>query len=221
VPVCSTGSELAPGNPSVIRIDPLYAASLLPPGWAWLLQYIPFLEPFTLDMGEFCSLEPPADPGLDVSDLFNLISGNKYDLGKIARAKLVQLVWILVWYRYCRCINLAPPTPYTDPTPPADLPVVNPPNVVSPGGGGTPCLSITRDFLLTNPSGALSDSVAVQWPAGAHHVRMSVSGVTDDWAPLLSVISCPTSTPALTAYVGRWTQSIHNGLMYYATTGAS
>lgn len=211
MPVCPTGSELAPGNPTTIRVDPLFAGSVISPSMAWLRPYLPFMQPIVLQMDEFCALEPPADPGLDLSDLFNLIRPDNYNLAFIAGQKLAQLVHIFLWYRWCRCIDLSVPTPFDEPTAPSPLPVLNPPSYVSPSAGG----SCRTDIVSIHNSGAGTDEytpVNYTPPVGATSVRVTI--VIN--APGLdnvrtNVIYNSVGDHTVTGYYMRLSRAQHNG----------
>lgn len=171
MPVCATGSERQPGTPATITIDPLYAGSLLPPSLSWLLPFLPFMQPFTLDLDAFCDLEPPADPDITTADLIALLPGGSWNLASLAGYKLAQLVHIFAWYRFCRCIDLAAPDPFTPPDAPDDIPVINPPGYVAPypAGGGICRTDILH--LYTAAGGIGQSPLGVQVPPGATGYR--------------------------------------------------
>jgi len=204
MPVCDAGSELQPNLPEVVYIDPIYAGSFLTPETEWLRPFLPFLRPFTLDMAAFCALDPPADVEFTDADLIGLIGGGGFSIAVLAGEKLAQLVHILIWYKWCRCIDFVAPDPYVPPDPPAGLPNINPPGYVAPPGAGA-----CRTDVFTFPPQAVSvvtNSAVRTPPVGATGVRITVQGHTSDWISLVNVIYNNDNNYTVDGYIERFTQ---------------
>lgn len=205
MPVCSTGSELSPGRPTVIYVDPQYAASLLTPALSWLAPYMPWMPPFTLNMSDFCELEPPANITITTEDLLGLIGGGSFSVALLAGEKIAQLVHILLWYAFCRCIDQAAPTAPTYPTAPTPLPIVNPPGIVALPGGA-PCR--TDVFHFDGPaSSSIQTAVGQTPPAGTTGVQITITGATTDWDTLIDIIYNSAGDHSITGYIERFTQA--------------
>lgn len=180
MPVCPDGSERQAGVPTVVTIDPLYAGSFMPPELAWVLPYLPFMQPFTLNLDDFCALGPPADPELTDADLINLMPPSLFTAVELAAYKLTQLVHIFAWYRFCRCSDGSTPDPAPTIDVPSPLPILNPPGQTSAPTG--PCRTdvVTVDF----PGGSESQTyypgcvstpcAALVVPTGANRLRATV-----------------------------------------------
>lgn len=211
MPVCPAGSERQPQAPHSIRIDPLFAASLIPPSVAWLLPYLPFMQPFTLDLDNFCSLDPPADPGITGSDLVELVlgftggaSGAAVSLAVLAGAKVAQLVHVYAWYQLCRCSTAVAPTPFSTPTAPTNPPAINPPGYVQPGDGSGVCRTDNIHLATLDPT-----TVTAPWitpPAGATGYVIRASGHTTDAISLCNVMQYAADHATFTRYIARFSQ---------------
>lgn len=217
MPVCSTGSELQPGSPEEITLTTQFMASLLPASLSWLLPYIPYVQVFSVNLVDFCDLEPPADPGLTVEDLINLIKPNNYQLAFLAGQKLAQIVHVYLWYRFCRCIDLDPPTPFTAPSALTPLPALNPPGVVSPGLGGTPCRTDIVELATTEQLFGLS-ALNTQVPTGATSVLITADLSTVNTNVQLATRFSATSGGTITSEAARILRAPANGA--YSQAGA-
>lgn len=181
MPVCDAGSERQSGTPVTVTIDPLYMAGLLPAGTEWLRPYIPFLQPITINLDDFCALDPPEDPDLTAADLIALVPPSNFNLVELAAFKLTQLLHIFAWYRFCRCSDGTTPDPFTPPSAPAGAPIINPPGQTYVPAGACRVDVVTVNFLGGSESQAYgpvcttSSCTAFVAPTGATSVRVTVA----------------------------------------------
>jgi hypothetical protein len=138
---CATGSRRKAGAFRYIHVDPAYMESILPPPLAWLKPFLPFVPPFDIDTNDLCSFGPPEFTFADAASLFALLKGGPPDPRRIAIAFIIQVASVLLWQSQCEC-NPPEPTPPigTAPGAPVDVPVINPPSVVTGPGGDVACL---------------------------------------------------------------------------------
>jgi hypothetical protein len=114
---------------------------------AWLSPWIGYMTGvITLDVPTYCSINPPADPGLTGADLLGLITLGPGPLTQGAVDKMTQLIERVAWPTFCKCDAGGTPT-ITSPTQPTDLPSVNP-----PGQTGYPPTTPCRSTAIFYPS---------------------------------------------------------------------
>lgn len=110
----------------------------------WLFDFASYLAPQQIDPAQFCSVDPPADPGITALDLAQLLMvGSIQQLP--AALKVAQLFRRYLWYEICQCDSGPQPTPPAAPTEPAGAPNVNPP--VAPPVQVAGCADITRTLV--------------------------------------------------------------------------
>lgn len=111
-------------------ITSLFLAAKLDPQLSWLEKYIAASASIAnIHLPDFCTIDPPADPGLSGTDLIAiLVLGNSNpDPGPMQR--LAQLIERGLWNALCQCTSGGPPTVTVPTTPPSGAPDVNPPAV--------------------------------------------------------------------------------------------
>lgn len=148
MPVCTLGSQPRPAVPATLVIDPRRTVSTFTPGLEWINPFLPFLPTIVIDTPTFCAIDPPGDPGIDATDLLDLLSPTTIGLAALAAVKIEQLIRNYVWYSLCECTSTSTPAAPTAPTAPAGTPVLNPPRYFPLPGAG-PCL--VRETGLFNP----------------------------------------------------------------------
>jgi hypothetical protein len=162
---CATGSQRKPGSFRFIHVDPPFIETILPPPLAWLKPFLPFVKPFDIDTDQLCALGPPDWPAFDALQLAALLSGNPYAEAAAAGASVIQLVANILWQLQCQC---TPPevTPPLNPAPgaPVDVPVINPPSIVTQPNDGIACLV---DYPVSYTSPALGV------PTGGDYAQIS------------------------------------------------
>lgn len=163
--ICASGaSEPKVGVPLTIVVGTAFLVSILAPELLWLEPYIS-ASASTLNfyLPDFCSVDPPADPGLSGTDLVAvvLLGDSNPDHGPMDRLR--TLVAMGVWNALCQCTSGGPPTITLPSVPPTGSPAINPPSVVSGNPGGV-CLEIDANGLtLPSNNGAFMS----QWETGA------------------------------------------------------
>lgn len=100
----------------------------LPAVWVSLLS---FAAAQSIDLGPFCTGDPPAMPtfsALEIADIINPLGITSAP----TLAKVGDLVEIAAWYAFCECVSGSPPTPTPPPTYPPTAPTINPPGFTTP-----------------------------------------------------------------------------------------
>lgn len=129
---------------------------------AWAVPLALLLAAKTYDLNNFCTTDPPADPGFTAADAIDFLNVYNPAVQAPASAKLQQLVDRFAWGQLCQCDGGVVPTLPTAPSAPTDLPTVNPPvgSVPNTGCGqwaGGPVAmdptGATAKWLLGNGSG--------------------------------------------------------------------
>lgn len=131
--ICSSGaSTTKPGVSTSIIVDANYVKSLLPPGWEWLYDYLPYMRALAIgSTATFCSADPPTWSLPSSTDLYNFLTGGFVTQSDFVTAFLNKLTEAYLWYSICQCTTGTTPTPAAPPAPPANLPAHNPGLVVT------------------------------------------------------------------------------------------
>lgn len=185
--ICMGGaSAQRSGTSSTVLLTSAAIASLLPlAGLAWLEPYVGYLAgTITLELPAFCTIDPPADPGISAADLIALVALGAGPLTAGPTAKLTQLIQRAAWPAFCECTSATTPT-LTPISPPAGAPDINPQGPTGPGVAG-PCAVFISDpysyvsggglaslIPFTGIGGSLNDDVML--PSGATNVRIITS----------------------------------------------
>lgn len=132
--ICPSGvSAPKAGVVTRIYVDAAYVRSLLPVGWEWLQDYLPYMKALEIgDVGAFCALDPPTWSLPSASDLYTFITGGFSSQSDVVTQFLNKLTRMYLWYSLCQCATSTTPTPAAPPSAPAGLPGINPLAVVSP-----------------------------------------------------------------------------------------
>jgi hypothetical protein len=217
MPVCSAGSERQELAPSTITLYPVHMGILFPEELKWVLPYLNFIPPITINLDDFCALDPPADPEFTLADALSLIAPSRYSFAVLAGQKLAQLVHIFLWYRFCQCIDLAAPTPPPTITAPTGLPVINPPGYTAPGYGVNPCAVWHYDMSATWLTATRSTPEAILKPAGATTLRVWFDIHSANWLARLQLVetTAPTTGTVQTRQVAA--RDINEGTIYDGT----
>lgn len=177
-----TSSPIPGTADSVILTSGVIQSILDATDLAWLSPWVGYITSvITLDVPTYCSLDPPADPGLNAADLLAIISLGPGPLTQAPIAKLTQLIERVAWPLFCKCDVVSTPA-ITAPSPPADLPAVNPAGT-GDGSVAAPCAVFlsgpvfktsppsTQSLIPNNgPTGSLNDDL--MFPGGATNVRI-------------------------------------------------
>jgi hypothetical protein len=113
-------------------VDGNYVKSLLPPGWSWLYDYLPYAKALAINSTTtFCAADPPTWSLPNAGDLYNFLSGGYATQNDVVTTFINNLTKAYLWYSICQCTSGATPTPAAPPAPPANLPGINPGQVVT------------------------------------------------------------------------------------------
>lgn len=170
--VCATGSHKKSTSPDFLHVDSAQYLSFLPPAVQWLATFLPYLPPYERDVNAFCALEPPDFPTLDALDLWAIIQRDPISVSATAINKVMQVVEHYAWYLLCECTSGGTPAPPAAPAPPAGLPLINPPALVSPPDAA-PCAT----FTSTNAFCWVAGSGFSPFPAAFSMMGGSVSAL--------------------------------------------
>lgn len=185
--ICSSGvSQLKAGKAASVVVDSQFVQSLLPPALAWLYPYLPFMHGLQIeDTATFCSIDPPTFSVPTAVEFFGFVTGNNLAHVIAVNQFLQDVTQAFLWYNLCECASVATPAPPTAPSPPAGLPDINPPDVVSPlpgAGCGTyeATAPVTQQTFSTYLIGIenTAQRITVPLPAGATRavITCDVSG---------------------------------------------
>lgn len=107
------------------------------------------------DLSTFCNQDPPAMPTITAGDWVAALTISEPTSHLLAIQKFQDMFANLLWPEFCECSTGSTPAPPPLPTPPADLPNVQPTNL--PGGPlSGPCWDLKQDFNFTESgSGAI------------------------------------------------------------------
>jgi hypothetical protein len=169
MPLCAAGSERKPDAPAYLILDASYAAQILPPPVQWLIPYVPFLQPISLSLDTFCSIDPSEVEIPTAVELVALVTRSPYAVAFAAGVKVASILHYFAWYTFCRCSDDEPLPAPDYPSAPADLPIVNPPQFSPPGG-----YACRTDVISVSCTGSDDfDGDYVAWPLGATSFRMT------------------------------------------------
>jgi hypothetical protein len=187
--ICASGaSHQKPGTTDDIYLTSAIAALVA-------ARYAPWLEPFigyvaaeqALHLPTFCTVDPPADPGVNAGDLLQLLALGPGPLTQTATDKVKQLLRRYDWFNYCECTAAPQVAPFPPVAAPPGIPSINPaPYVPQAQALGTPCKTVqntqdvvsqTIDFTVGaywNPAGPPinADAVPAQWVRITTDVQM-------------------------------------------------
>jgi hypothetical protein len=203
--VCPHGSEPKATSPAYIHIDSGQILTLYPaPMLSWFAPFAPYLPAIDLDVGAFCALEPPTIPGIDAEDIAALITGGRIGAAQVAIEKFLQIAYAYAWYSLCTCkIDTTPSAP-TSPSAPSNLPVINPPSVVTQplvgscgdysGGPVTVAYADTASRYVMPSTGTYVGnppySLLLPLPTGATYFRFTANNVSSTVGHTTDKISC-------------------------------
>lgn len=151
--ICGGGTSSAKsGVGQAIYITSAAAGALLnniPVKWAVPLAAL--IGARTYDAGNFCSQDPPADPGITAADVVDLVAhlSNPFQYAAAAD-KVAQLISRYAWYQWCKCDSVSTPAPPAAPAQPTNMPTLDlgPPQL----SNGTRCHDTFQTFSLQNGS---------------------------------------------------------------------
>lgn len=169
--LCGGGpSQGKPGFPSiVVNASASLEAFLAITGLETLAAVLaPLLATETFDLTVFCTVDPPADPGLTAADAFDVLNFADPTVSQPAIARLKQWFHSWYWFQVCECASGTTPAA---PTPSNPGPIATSPGL--PAGITPPCFS-----------GVVTDTIASSYPNATRH----------DLTPQL----LPTDGPAVT-----------------------
>jgi len=151
MPVCSSGtSGPRPGVSASIVVDAAYVQSLLPSALAWLYPYLPYMHGLQIgDVGAFCSVDPPAFTVPTGPEIYSFLTGGPIVEVQAVSDFMQNITRAYLWYNLCQCNAVATPPAPSAPSPPSDLPGVNPPNTV--GIPIPPCATFDRTVRIDEP----------------------------------------------------------------------
>lgn len=131
MPICSSGvSQPKFGVAQSMVIDQQYIQNLLPSGLAWLYPYLPWVH--GLEIGSvpaFCAADPPSFTTPTAAQIYNFISQGPIGDFITVNQFIEDITKRYLWYQLCECASVSTPAAPSPPSAPANLPVVNPPNV--------------------------------------------------------------------------------------------
>lgn len=127
--ICSGGaSQFKPAfGPTAFVLPAAMGALLNNIPVVWAVPLAAYLGGKTYDLSTFCTVDPPADPVLTAVDIINFLNVYNPVAHGPASARVQQLVDRYAWYQMCECASIATPAPPAAPSPPANMPTVNPP----------------------------------------------------------------------------------------------
>lgn len=125
----------------------------------------------TFDVANYCTIDPPADPGLTALDMVALL--NPSDLNNYLPAVSKVRVWWrhLYWWQVCQCTTVATPAP---PAPSNPGPQSN--NQGLPSGGLGSCYENTTPYAATGVSSGrtVADLTSLYLPISADRLARTV-----------------------------------------------
>lgn len=184
--ICASGSSTTqPGVPAAVVVDQAYVKSLLPSGWEWLYDYLPYMQSLAIgDVGTFCAVDPPTFGLPSASDFYTFITGGYASQNDLVTQFINDVMRAYVWYHLCQCSSGTTPSAPSPATPPSGIVAINPPAIVSPNPA-TPCLAFdsgtvgpaTTTALGVYPIGWASGQPLYPVPAGASYFTMTATRV--------------------------------------------
>lgn len=188
--VCSGGSTTKPGTNTSLYIDGNFVKSLLPAGWEWLYDYLPYMRPLAIgDVSAFCSVDPPTWTLPSAIDFYNFITGGYVTQNDAVSGFINNLTRMYLWYSICQCVTGSATPPATPPAAPTGLPGVNPGTVVtSPATACAHFDSLVSDQSVTATSGGnymipqatfavLNTDALYPLPSGATTIVLKVTDI--------------------------------------------
>lgn len=142
-------SAICSGNPSVpnagiadsLVIDSLYAQSLLPTGWQWMVNFLPWFKGVTIgNVGAFCAADPPSWTVPSGSDFLAFLTGGPLGQAQVVSDFIADVCKLYLWHHICHCTVVSTPASPAAASEPSGLPYVNPFGVTSPPEV-TPCVT--------------------------------------------------------------------------------
>jgi hypothetical protein len=130
-PVCPNGSAPQTGVAAEYIIDNAFMRSLLPVELEWLGQFLPYIIPLRFSTALFCADDPPGFPDTSAVEWAALIAGSPAQAAQESGRQVAQFLYNILWYRLCECLVDSTPAIGTGPSEPADLPAINPPELVT------------------------------------------------------------------------------------------
>lgn len=173
------------GVPAGLVIDQQYVQSLLPPALAFLYPYLPWMKGLQIgDVTAFCLADPPSFVLPSADDFLSFITSGYLGSYFNVNTFLQNLTRAYLWNNICQCTGGGTPTPPTPPANPGNLPVANPPTIVT-----LPPVLPCWDFKYL-PSMTMGTGFG-QWPVPAG-LRNNYVQVTGAWT--LSALATSVST---------------------------
>jgi len=141
--------------------------SVLPPELAWLKPFLPYLKPLVIEsVADFCAVDPPGNPSLIGLTFFALLADGQIGAGLVAAEAVAQFIANYLWYNLCECASVTTPARPVGPSAPTDLPIVNPPTIVTPPTA-SPCGQSTTTGATavpgTTPTGLFVQNLVSQF----------------------------------------------------------
>jgi hypothetical protein len=150
--VANGPSRVKAGLPARIYLDTQFTASILPPQLVWLVPFLPFLPPLFIDLAPFCQGDPPSPPTMLEATFEAVLAGGEFGAGLIAIQIIQANILNWYWYQVCECVSGTQPTPPTPQSPPADLPQINPPSLVT-SEPGVACATFSKQLQVDSAGG--------------------------------------------------------------------
>lgn len=97
------------------------------PSWAPALEA--GVAGTTYELANLCNTDPPADPGINATDVAALLLRGDPVATVAAQNKVDQLIQRYIWYSFCECAPGPTPGVPGPLSPPSGLPVIDPPSV--------------------------------------------------------------------------------------------
>lgn len=169
-------SSPKPGVGEAIYISSTVAGNILSKyNILWAIALSAVLGAVTYDANNFCTTDPPADPGFTAADAVNLLGGWSNYADYLASAqKLHDLVARFAWFEMCQCDSGPPPTPPTPPAEPTGFPVITP---VGPTPSTT-CLTHEVTNLDVTGTQSFFRGGATGWPSIPSWFRLTMTNTT-------------------------------------------
>lgn len=201
--ICSPStSEPKPGVADAVVISSFVLAATIAKKIPWLTDAIAATATLiNLHLSDFCSIDPPADPGLSGLDMVAIMTlGNANpDPGPMLRMN--QLIQRAIWNDVCQCAAGGPPAITLPASPPSGSPVLNPPTVTNQPVVGN-C------FAVSIPSLQNIDTVTHYYTSGADSTTLAQFPLPQGAAYM--TVSAQASTPGATPYDRSFTFSLFN-----------
>ncbi len=140
--ICASGaSTTKAGVPAGVIVDQAYVKSLLPSGWSWLYDYLPYAKNLAIgDVSSFCAADPPTFSVPTALELLNFITGGNLNDYLTVSTFVQNLTKAYLWHQLCQCTSGATPAAPSASAAPTGIAVVNPPPYVAPSTG-QPCFA--------------------------------------------------------------------------------